>query len=67
MKKLKCSVCGYTPDETKSVSESEIKLGMSLDEIHAKMLCPVCGTLVEAYNEIYGTEEVKNNTDSKKK
>ena len=51
MKKMICSVCSYTYDESKGIPEAGIAPGTKWEDLPEEWKCPLCGAGKEAFRE----------------
>lgn len=61
MRKFKCSICGYTYDETLGIPEKGIAPGTKWEDIPADFVCPWCGAPKTTFEEV---KEISNPTAS---
>jgi rubredoxin len=52
MRKFKCSICGFTYDESAGMPEKGIAPGTKWEDIPHDFLCPLCGAPKTAFEEI---------------
>lgn len=62
MRKFKCSICGYTYDETTGLPEKGIAPGTKWEDIPQDFICPLCGALKTAFEELKENSKVATPT-----
>jgi len=62
MRKFKCSICGYTYDEATGLPEKGIAPGTKWEDIPQEFICPLCGALKTAFEELKDNSTVSTPT-----
>ncbi|EHQ91665.1 rubredoxin [Desulfosporosinus youngiae] len=62
MKKIKCTICGYTYDEAAGLPEKGIAPGTKWEDIPHDFTCPWCGAPKTVFEEAKKNNEVKENS-----